>query len=698
MKILKYKDNQGNWVSVPALIGPKGDQGIQGEKGDRGDTVIIASKYSELTFPVAEGTYCLYNDVPYVANQTISTSEAWTAAHWDQVSFEDEIGELKNALQAYEGGTTGQVLRKKSNADNDVEWASVAQPTDEQVADAVDGYLDAHPEQTTTVMDGSLTEAKFTDPTQLKVLNYYVTPEMFGAKGDGTTNDTQAIKNMLASENVNFRFSNKTYKVSDSIDVSKICTLYFDNTTIQVTRDHTGVRSFEYILGIKARVKTIGKLTLNGDRSVNVCLWLSQCGGSYFDQINVALARIWGVCTDSSHADLNSLKFNKIGAEYCGFRVEAKCKYVSNGSYEITDISNGNFSGWTYETYNSVFDNRYGNARIIVDDSGYTGSYLFNRAVMRSNAASPFTLNENSPTSGTFTKEGSYAGFPSDYKNGDNGRPVIIMIGGGLNFSSSASEGLLEIGTIVTQNCSISMNNELSYGGKISSYASEYDGILLTTGILYAFDIGYLYLEALGQGYKYAFNNAYDKIMLVCANDATNVTITNPFIGTGRIKFAQANEVLLNSQYSQNDVGIVEALICPDFMAKNAFNNPYVERATGGFTITEESPRRLVHGPTYLSSGNTIKLKLNDIKSYRRNQFGPFEYYCKVENPNNGHILKIGMDSSLSSNGYSINGAVDNVLSIDTSEYGNFLKVTIVLIRKVFYVKAEALTFVTNNI
>ena len=103
MKILKYKDGQGNWVSVPALIGPKGDKGDDGEKGDkgdRGDTVIIASKYSELTFPVAEGTYCLYNDVPYVANQAISTSEAWTAAHWDQVSFEDEIGELKNAINS----------------------------------------------------------------------------------------------------------------------------------------------------------------------------------------------------------------------------------------------------------------------------------------------------------------------------------------------------------------------------------------------------------------------------------------------------------------------------------------------------------------------------------------------------------------------------------------------------------------------
>lgn len=81
------------------------------EKGDRGDTVIIATKYEDLTFPVAEGTYCLYNNLPYVANQAIATSEAWTAAHWDQVSFEDEIGELKNAIDYL--GDNDYNLRKK---------------------------------------------------------------------------------------------------------------------------------------------------------------------------------------------------------------------------------------------------------------------------------------------------------------------------------------------------------------------------------------------------------------------------------------------------------------------------------------------------------------------------------------------------------------------------------------------------------
>ena len=39
MEILKIKDSQGNWIEVPAIIGPKGDQGepgLQGATGDKG--------------------------------------------------------------------------------------------------------------------------------------------------------------------------------------------------------------------------------------------------------------------------------------------------------------------------------------------------------------------------------------------------------------------------------------------------------------------------------------------------------------------------------------------------------------------------------------------------------------------------------------------------------------------------------------
>lgn len=39
-------------------------------------------EYSELAFPIEEGTKCLYLGGCYIANQDIPTSENWTAAHW----------------------------------------------------------------------------------------------------------------------------------------------------------------------------------------------------------------------------------------------------------------------------------------------------------------------------------------------------------------------------------------------------------------------------------------------------------------------------------------------------------------------------------------------------------------------------------------------------------------------------------------
>lgn len=132
MAVMKIKQGD-QWINIPSIMGAPGPQGIQGEtgnsgvhvgsteptdpdvnvwvnpdgegatllKGDRGDTVIIAKDYADLTFPVYAGkTYCYHNNKPYVAKIDIATTEAWTAAHWDEVSFEDEIGDLRSAVQS----------------------------------------------------------------------------------------------------------------------------------------------------------------------------------------------------------------------------------------------------------------------------------------------------------------------------------------------------------------------------------------------------------------------------------------------------------------------------------------------------------------------------------------------------------------------------------------------------------------------
>lgn len=66
------------------------------------------------------------------------------------------------------------------------------------VAAEVDAWLEAHPEATTTVMDGSISAEKLVEG--LRVLaELYVTPQMFGAVGDGVADDYAAFYDMLDS-------------------------------------------------------------------------------------------------------------------------------------------------------------------------------------------------------------------------------------------------------------------------------------------------------------------------------------------------------------------------------------------------------------------------------------------------------------------------------------------------------------------
>lgn len=63
-------------------------------------------------------------------------------------------------------GTQGQLLQNDGNGG--AVWADQGTPSDAQVATAVDAWLDAHPEATTTVQDGAISRAKLNADLQAK--------------------------------------------------------------------------------------------------------------------------------------------------------------------------------------------------------------------------------------------------------------------------------------------------------------------------------------------------------------------------------------------------------------------------------------------------------------------------------------------------------------------------------------------------
>lgn len=101
--------------------------------------------------------------------------------------------------------------------DGEVEWVEVGQPTDEQTHNAVSSWLDGHPEATTTVQDGAITESKINTDFLPYVKNDYFTPQMFGAKGDGVTDDTESLKEALKHKCV--FIPSGTYIISSMLEV-----------------------------------------------------------------------------------------------------------------------------------------------------------------------------------------------------------------------------------------------------------------------------------------------------------------------------------------------------------------------------------------------------------------------------------------------------------------------------------------------
>jgi hypothetical protein len=140
------------------------------------------------------------------AEQMKAAFEADCNALWDKVM--EMIPELNAALPADEVSTTVD----SSSTDSEIPTSKAVYNA---IADAllgsagtiaegiIDDWLDDHPEATTTVQDGAVTEAKLHSDLKKKVVNNYLTPQMYGAVCDGTTDDSTALQSCITAASTN---------------------------------------------------------------------------------------------------------------------------------------------------------------------------------------------------------------------------------------------------------------------------------------------------------------------------------------------------------------------------------------------------------------------------------------------------------------------------------------------------------------
>ena len=693
------------------------DGTIYGAKAELSDVALAVKGNLKAQFKITSGDQELRTEI-----FTISNGEALDAGDGDWAGdldghnldemaqdiedtkaavseMETDVSELKSGLNGMTTATAedvGKALKAKTVTDGKVtEWefgeAGGADP--EAIEQAVSDWLDEHPEATTTVEDGSLTEVKLSDALKKATVKEYVTPEMFGAVGDGTTDDTQAIRSMLATDAKYYVFAKSKYKITDSIDFTRDFSIIVFNQT-QIIVDHKN-DLVEYAVGFKAAfIKTLGLLRVTVARHAYIGIWLQGVHGSAFDDVIVEGAIIWGLYMyDKSGGGNNTVSFNNFRAGSCGITYFAKGKYISNTELAITDIDYSGYSQLTDAQKQIVFGGDYRQITTIIDDSGYGEDTLSNRLVYCSRLDQPITLDSSDLTKGTFNRGTSAPNIRSDYSDGDNGRRIAILIGGGAKFGSSASEGGLHLRRASINSCSVAMDMGFPYGAYIDMFMCESCTVLIASRytIWYMY-IGYLYVEAIG----HIFSNTSRRSIYLITQDSN----TKVMVGTCSEAYFSASSIVTLVSQTPLKTGRHPMFLVSNEIPKVSGVNISADQFFG-YTITEKTTRSITYNASALSVVDTatpFTLDIEDINN-TMNGFTPVTIYLRNTNKNaNAQKLRFGIKKHALDLGYSINGAVDNILIIDGANFGNNYKVTIILFGTVFYITAEPLTYIDNTV
>lgn len=270
-----------------------------------------------------------------------------------------------------------KVLMLKGDAGN---------PTDEQTVAAVGEYIQQHPEVTideniinstvnewlddhpeVMVQDGSLEESKFSDALKLKSIKDYVTPEMFGAKGDNTADDTTPIQNAINYAQTNkleLFFPSNAYKVTSTLIISAGINIRGNKGFINATINDDPVIKFAPTAEIRGyRIAKIGvrnygtgnAVEIDGEYSFITCL-ISECSfyaasgwclkvGELFSHTKVQLCTFAGNGIYAECGDANIFEKNMFyGANSTGIYLNTPSYGELNNAIINNTIVNAGYS------------------------------------------------------------------------------------------------------------------------------------------------------------------------------------------------------------------------------------------------------------------------------------------------------------------------------------------------------------------
>lgn len=157
----------------------------------------VSGTYQGYTFVSEESTYTIDEDANYrimVDKRGDQIDVAFTTEERDEVAeivYYETLQDNKINYPAINPhGSYGNVL--SSNGDGSTTWVDPIGYSQEAISEAVSTWLDEHPEATVNIEDYSVPFSKLVKGTL-----GFVSPVMFGAAGDGRTDDSEAIQNTI---------------------------------------------------------------------------------------------------------------------------------------------------------------------------------------------------------------------------------------------------------------------------------------------------------------------------------------------------------------------------------------------------------------------------------------------------------------------------------------------------------------------